>query len=145
MGNDTILGRAGSGNVDDLSASQVKSILDYAAIDVSFDDTGLSITATQTEVQGAIGALDTAVLQNSQDITNAVSDLGDVITKVNTVVEDYDDLTDFPAPGYSTAFYRALDTGIMYTWNGASYDPIGTTGGGGGISEELAVALAVAL
>jgi len=116
------------------------------ALDVPFDDTGLSVTGGQTEVQGAIGALDVAVAQNTTDIGGVTTDLGTLTTKVNTVIEDSPDLASFPITGYSTAFFRALDTGIIYTWNGASYDPIGTTGGGGGgISEELAIAYAICL
>ena len=136
MGNDTILGRAGSGDVDDLSASQVKAILDYQASEVEFDNSSTTIIGGETAVQGAIEALDFAVATNTEDLNNAVIDLGTVTSKVNTVIEDYLDLDSFPGTGNSTAFFRALDTGIIYAWNGTSYDPIGTTGGGGGSTTE---------
>jgi hypothetical protein len=138
---------AGTGiSVDDSDPANpvVSAILDYAASDVSFDDTGLSVTSGQVEVQGAIGLLDAGVAQNTIDIGDTTSDLGVVTSKLNTVIEDSPDLASFPFTGSSQAFYRALDTGIIYTWNGTSYDPIGTTGGGG-ISEELAIAYAVSL
>jgi ElaB/YqjD/DUF883 family membrane-anchored ribosome-binding protein len=64
MGNDTLLGRSGSGNVDDLSASQVRTILnvedgaaaDQAASEVPVTPAG-NIAAT--DVQAAIQELDT--------------------------------------------------------------------------------------
>jgi hypothetical protein len=64
MGNNTLLGRSGSGNVDDLSASQVRTILnvedgaaaDQAASEVPVTPAG-NIAAT--DVQAAIQELDT--------------------------------------------------------------------------------------
>jgi hypothetical protein len=137
----TIKGRtsAGTGDPEDLNASQVKAILDYQASEVEFDNSSTTIIGGETAVQGAIEALDFAVATNTEDLNNAVIDLGTVTSKVDTVIEDYLDLDSFPGTGNSTAFFRALDTGIIYAWNGTSYDPIGTSSGSGGGSSDATI------
>lgn len=87
MGNDTLLGRSGSGNVDDLSATQVRTLLnvedgaaaDQTAAQVPFTPAG-NIAAT--DVQAALEELDTEKVAVS-----TTSDLGNLGT---TEVIDFD-------------------------------------------------------
>ncbi len=96
MGNDTILGRAGSGDVDDLSATQVRTILNVAngataytnedaqdavggiltdstSIDLIYDDAGNTISAQREALTG-----DVTASKNS----NATTIANDAVTNV---------------------------------------------------------------
>jgi hypothetical protein len=114
MGNDTILGRAGSGDVDDLSATQVRSILNVA--------------------NGATANSSDATLLDRANHTG---------TQLASTISDFNS-----ASRAQTEAELVAGTNITITPSGSGATrqlTIASTGGGGGISEELAIAYAIAL
>lgn len=123
MATDTIKGRttAGTGDPEDLTPSQVKTMLALNNVNNTSDASKPVSTAQQA-------ALDQKVDTTSVGVAGGVASLdgtGKVpSTQLPSFVDDvleYANLAGFPATGSTGVMYVALDTNKVYRWSGTVY------------------------
>lgn len=123
MATGTLKGRTttGTGDPEDLSATQVKALLALSNVDNTSDVDKPVSTAQQA-------AIDLMVPLAQKGAANGVAPLGSdskiASTYLPSFVDDvleYANLAGFPATGSTGVLYVALDTNKVYRWSGTVY------------------------
>lgn len=79
-----------------------------------------------------VGRFKDAVVQDPQQDKLWFYDVAGTVVSLNTAgrgIVTYDELADFPATGLANTLYVALDSGIIYYWDGNSYEFAGSGSG----------------